>query len=94
MTKADLAKELYERYPRLFTRKESFRIVEQLFETLKATLSTGESVQISCFGSFLVRKKGLRKGRNLQTGEEILIEPRTVVKFKPSNLFKAMVEKA
>ncbi len=93
MTKADLAKELYEKYPRVFTRKESFRIVELLFETLKGTLFAGESVQIPGFGSFLVRKKGLRKGRNLQTGEEIPIEPRTVVTFKPSNLFKAMVEK-
>ncbi len=91
MTKADLSKEIYKQLG--ISRKESFRIVEMVIDTLKVTPSEGGTVKIAGFGSFLVRKKGLRKGRILKTGEEIAIEPRRVVTFKPSNQFKAMVEK-
>ena len=68
-------------------------MVELLFDTLKNTLSKGETVKISSFGTFLVRKTGARKGRNLKTGEEVPIDPRKVVTFKPSLKFKAMIEK-
>jgi integration host factor subunit alpha len=51
-------------------------------------LSRGEAVKLSSFGSFLVRAKGQRMGRNPKTGEEVPIEPRRVMVFKPSNVLK------
>ena len=59
----------------------------------KEDFADGKTVKIAGFGTFIVRKKGARKGRNLKTGEEIPIAPRKVVTFKASNQFKAMVEK-
>jgi integration host factor subunit alpha len=93
MTKADIAKELYERNYKWLSRNESSDMVELLIDTLKETLADGKTVKIANFGTFIVRKKGARKGRNLKTGEEIPIAPRKVVAFKASNQFKAMVEK-
>lgn len=94
MTKAELAKELYERHYKWLSRKEAFDMVELVYDTLKVALAEGETVKIPGFGTFIVRKKGMRKGRNIKTGEEIPIEPRKVVTFKPSLKFKAMLEKA
>jgi len=92
MTKADIVDRLSERVG--LSKNEATEIVELLFKTLKNVLSEGESVKITGFGTFLVRKKGTRKGRNPQTGEEIQIKQRRVVTFKPSQHFKALVEKA
>ncbi len=92
MTKADIVDRLCERVG--LPKNEATEIVELLFRTLKNVLSEGESVKITGFGTFLVRKKGTRKGRNPQTGEEIQIKQRRVVTFKPSQQFKALVEKA
>ncbi|GAB4535073.1 MAG: integration host factor subunit alpha [Thermodesulfovibrionia bacterium] len=92
MIKADLANRLYERLG--LPKRESAEIVELLFDTLSNTLAEGESVKISGFGTFLVRKKGTRKGRNPKTGEEIQITQRRVVTFKPSHKLKDIVEKA
>ena len=58
---------------------------------LKETLAEGETVKFSGFGTFLVKKRGERKGRNLVTGEEVPVKSKWVVKFEPSNQFKAMV---
>jgi integration host factor subunit alpha len=90
MTKADLANEVYQKVG--ISRVEASDIVELLLETLKATLAEGETVKIAGFGTFLVRKKGARKGRNIKTGEVILIAPRKVVTFRPSLQFKSMVD--
>jgi integration host factor subunit alpha len=90
MTKADLANEVYQKVG--ISRVEASDMVELLLETLKATLAEGETVKIAGFGTFLVRKKGARKGRNIKTGEEIPIAPKKVVTFRPSLQFKAMVE--
>jgi integration host factor subunit alpha len=90
MTKAELSTRVYEKVG--ITKKESATIVEMVFETIKSTLAEGESIKIAGFGTFLVRKRGTRKGRNLKTGEEILIEPRRVVTFKPSLQFKEVVD--
>ena len=74
-----------------FPRHESFQIVEQVFQILKETLEKGEKVKISGFGNFIVREKRPRKGRNPQTGEEVVISGRRVLTFKPSaNLRKAV----
>jgi integration host factor subunit alpha len=91
MTKADIAKEIHEK--NCLSRAESADMVELVIETLKANLAEGKTVKIAGFGTFLVRKKGERKGRNLKIGEEIAISPRRVVTFKASQQLKAMVEK-
>ena len=91
MTKADLADRLYEKIG--LPKKEATAMVETLFESMKSILSEGESIKITGFGTFLVRKKSSRKGRNPKTGDELEIEQRRVVTFKPSLQFKALVEK-
>jgi integration host factor subunit alpha len=91
MTKADLADRIYEKIG--LPKKEAAGIVETLFESMKGILSEGESIKITGFGTFLVRKKGERKGRNPKTGTELQIEQRMVVTFKPSLQFKSLVEK-
>ncbi|RJQ56790.1 MAG: integration host factor subunit alpha [Nitrospiraceae bacterium] len=91
MTKADLADKLYEKIG--LPKKEATAIVETLFESMKGILADGESLKITGFGTFLVRKKGSRRGRNPKTGTELEIEQRRVVTFKPSLQFKDLVEK-
>jgi integration host factor subunit alpha len=91
MTKADLADRLYEKVG--LPKKEATSIVETLFNSMKNILSEGESIKITGFGTFLVRKKGERRGRNPKTGSELQIEQRIVVTFKPSLQFKSLVEK-
>lgn len=91
MTKADLAEKMYEKTG--LSKKEALGIVELLFDSIKGILAEGESIKITSFGTFLVRKKSARKGRNPKTGTELEIEPRKVVTFKPSQSFKALVEK-
>lgn len=91
MTKADLADRLYDKVG--LPKKEATAMVETLFESMKNILAEGESLKITGFGTFLVRKKGSRKGRNPKTGEELEIEQRRVVTFKPSLQFKSLVEK-
>ena len=91
MTKAELSDRIYEKIG--LSRKEALGIVEMLFESIKSILADGESIKITGFGTFLVRKKSARKGRNPKTGTELEIEPRKVVTFKPSLNFKALVEK-
>jgi nucleoid DNA-binding protein len=65
MTKADIAKELYERNYKWLSRNEASDMVELLIETLKENLADGKMIKIAGFGTFIVRKKGERKGRNL-----------------------------
>jgi len=91
MTKAELADRLYEKVG--LPKKEATTIVETLFDSMKSILAEGESIKITGFGTFLVRKKNSRKGRNPKTGTELEIEQRRVVTFKPSLQFKALVEK-
>ena len=86
MTKADIARIVYERHGGISNR-ESARLVEIIFETIKDRLGHAEKVQITGFGTFLVRQKRERRGRNPQTGEEMLIKPRSSVVFRPSKLF-------
>jgi len=86
MTKADIVEQIYERVG--FSKKESADLVETVFSVIKDTLSSGQKVKISGFGNFVVREKNARKGRNPQTGEEILLEARRVLTFKPSLVLK------
>lgn len=89
MTKADIVEQIYERVG--FSKKESAELVEKVFAIIKDTLESGEKVKISGFGNFVVRQKNARKGRNPQTGQEILLEARKVLTFKPSLVLKTLL---
>lgn len=91
MTKADLVDRIFEKVG--LSKKESMEMVETLFDSMKAVLAEGEFIKITGFGTFLVRKKGARRGRNPKTGVELEITPRKVVTFRPSIQFKSLVEK-
>jgi integration host factor subunit alpha len=82
LTKNDLIEHIYQTTG--FSKKESSGIVEEVFETVKSTLASGENVKISGFGNFTVKHKDSRIGRNPQTGEAIEISARNIVSFKPS----------
>lgn len=86
ITRADLAEAVFRKIG--LSRTESASLVEMILEEICATIARGESVKISSFGSFLVREKNERVGRNPKTGEEVPILPRRVAVFKPSNVMK------
>jgi nucleoid DNA-binding protein len=70
---------------------EATQAVEHVITILKETLAEGETVKLSGFGTFLVKKRAERKGRNLTTGQEIPVKSKWAVKFEPSVQLKAMV---
>ncbi|HDZ71952.1 integration host factor subunit alpha [Aurantimonas sp. C2-6-R+9] len=86
LTRADLAEAVFRKIG--LSRTESAQLVEMVLDEICSTIASGESVKISSFGSFLVRKKNERVGRNPKTGEEVPISPRRVAVFKPSNVLK------
>jgi len=89
VTRADLCETVYQRVG--LSRSESAQLVEQVINVISEAVARGENVKLSSFGSFLVRSKGERIGRNPKTGEEVPIEPRRVMVFKPSNILKAHI---
>ena len=86
MTKADIIEELYLRTG--VSKEEAARLTELFFDLIKETLEKGENVKISGFGKFVVRGKKARRGRNPQTGGDLMLAPRKVVTFKSSPLLK------
>jgi len=92
MTKADLVEIIFEKVG--LSKKEAQDIIEIIFDTVKDAFVAGESVKIPGFGTFNVRQKSSRRGRNPQTGEELEITPRRVLTFKASNQLKSIVEDA
>jgi integration host factor subunit alpha len=86
MTKADIVEELYERVG--ISKQDAAQLTELFFDIMKETLEKGETVKVSGFGNFVVRAKQARRGRNPQTGDEIMITPRKVLTFKSSPLLK------
>lgn len=86
MTKADIVQTVWEKIG--FSRKETFDMVDEVFEIIQDTLINGEEVKIANFGNFEVRQKKSRKGRNPQTGEALEISARKVLSFKPSVMLK------
>ena len=72
-------------------RNESAQLVESVLDHLSDALVAGEQVKISSFGTFSVRDKSARVGRNPKTGEEVPINPRRVLTFRPSHLMKDRV---
>jgi integration host factor subunit alpha len=91
MTKADIVYRVAEKTG--FTKKESIVVVESVFETMKSTLESGENLKLAGFGSFVLKQKNDRKGRNPQTGEEIAIAARRILTFKPSQVLKQAMNK-
>jgi integration host factor subunit alpha len=91
MTKADLVNAMFEKIG--LSKKEALEIIELVFDTMKQTFVEGESVKVSGFGTFNVRKKMARRGRNPKTGEDLEITPRKVVTFRASNQLKTAIEK-
>ncbi len=86
MTKADMVELVYERIG--VSKREAATVVESIFDIIKESLERGENVKISGFGSFNLREKKPRRGRNPQTGEEITISARRVLSFKSSNALR------
>jgi integration host factor subunit alpha len=89
ITRAHLAEMIYTQVG--LSRNESADLLEMVLERLSSTLESGESVKISGFGTFSVRQKGRRIGRNPKTGEEVPILPRRVLVFRPSHVLKARI---
>ena len=90
MTKADIADSIFEKVG--LSKKEAQDIIEIIFDTLKQTFRERESVKVSGFGTFHVRKKAARRGRNPKTGEDLEISPRKVITFRASNKLKLIIE--
>jgi len=86
MTKTDLAGVVYEGVG--VSRKEAARAVDTVLEIIKESLTRGEQVKISGFGSFVVNRKRARRGRNPQTGAPLIIDSRYVLSFKASDILK------
>ena len=89
ITRAELSEAVYQRIG--LSRMDSSELVELVLREISDTLAAGETVKLSSFGSFLVRDKGARVGRNPKTGIEVPIEPRHVLSFKPSNILKQRI---
>jgi integration host factor subunit alpha len=86
VTRAQLSEAVYQEVG--LSRNESADLVETVLRELSDALSRGETVKISSFGSFFVRQKGQRVGRNPKTGEEVPIGPRRVLVFRASHVLK------
>ncbi len=89
LTRADLSESVYQKVG--LSRTESASLVESVIEEICQAAVRGESIKLSSFGTFSVRSKNERIGRNPKTGEEVPITPRRVMVFKPSNILKDRV---
>jgi len=92
VTRADLCEAVYKRVG--LSRTESAALVESVLGEITDSIARGEAVKLSSFGSFVVREKGERVGRNPKTGEEVPISPRRVMVFKPSNVLKQRINES
>lgn len=86
ITRAQLGEAVYQEVG--LSRNESAELLEATLTEISNALARGETVKISSFGSFSVRQKGQRIGRNPKTGEEVPILPRRVLVFRPSQVLK------
>ncbi len=92
LTRADLTDAIHRSLG--LSRNESSAFVERILEEVCVSLERGETVKISSFGTFTVRQKRERMGRNPKTGEEVPITPRRVVTFRASHVLKDQINKA
>lgn len=89
ITRAQLSESVYQEVG--LSRNESADLLESVLGYISESLARGDSVKISSFGSFSIRKKGQRIGRNPKTGEEVPILPRKVLVFRPSQVMKSRI---
>ncbi len=89
LTRADLAEAVVDQIG--LPRNESQDLVELVLGEISNSLAQGEQVKLSSFGSFGIRAKGQRIGRNPKTGQEVPITPRRVLVFRPSNIMKGRI---
>ena len=89
LTRMDLSEAVFREVG--LSRNESAQLVESLLNHISDALVRGEQVKISSFGTFSVREKSARVGRNPKTGQEVPIQPRRVLTFRPSYLMKDRV---
>lgn len=89
LTRADLTEAVFRAVG--LSRHESAQMVEDILEEICAALARGETVKLSSFGTFAVRQKSQRIGRNPKTGDEVPIAPRRVLVFRPSHVLKAVI---
>lgn len=92
ITRADLMEAIYREVG--LSRNESADMVETILDHISQALTKGETVKISSFGSFSVREKAQRVGRNLKTGEAVPILPRRVLVFRASHVLKDRINRA
>ena len=92
LTRAHLGEVVYEEVG--LSRNESNELVESVLNKISSTLVKGETVKVSSFGTFSVRSKGQRIGRNPKTGKEVPILPRRVLVFRPSQILKDKVNQS
>ena len=90
LTRMDLSEAVFREVG--LSRNESADLVESVLKHMSDALVNGETVKISSFGTFSVRSKTARVGRNPKTGEEVPITPRRVLTFRPSHLMKERVD--
>jgi integration host factor subunit alpha len=91
VTRAELSEAVYQEVG--LSRSESADLVESVLDEISNALVRGESVKLSSFGSFSVREKGQRIGRNPKTGEEVPILPRRVLVFRASHVLKDRINR-
>ncbi|HOB14404.1 MAG TPA: integration host factor subunit alpha [Novosphingobium sp.] len=91
LTRADLAEALNRKLG--LSRSESLTMVESILDLMSVALEKGENVKISGFGTFLLRDKAQRIGRNPKTGVEVPITPRRVMTFRASQMLKERIAK-
>ncbi len=89
LTRADLTEAVFQAVG--LSRHESAQMVEDMLDEVCGALARGESVKLSSFGTFAVRQKAQRMGRNPKTGDEVPIAPRRVLVFRPSHVLKAVI---
>ena len=89
LTRMDLSEAVFREVG--LSRNDSAQLVENVLEHMSDALVRGEQVKISSFGTFSVREKSARVGRNPKTGEDVPINPRRVLTFRPSHLMKDRV---
>lgn len=92
ITRADLSEAVYQEVG--LSRNDSAALVETVLNEIVEALTRGETVKISSFGSFSVRQKGKRIGRNPKTGQEVPILPRRVLVFRASHVLKNKINRA
>ncbi len=92
VTRANLSDAVYQEVG--LSRSESAELVDSVLNEISDALVRGETIKLSSFGSFMVRQKGERVGRNPKTGEEAPIQPRRVLIFRASHALKSRINES